>query len=181
MGLLIKIFPYVLPAFLRKRILVELFTATADAFNCPAPDVKHLSYEDCLRTYAVFTREESEKTLLEERDIEAVKTRLFQNAYPLGEKLRKWTGARTLGDVMDLGQILYKAIGVEIESDPQGDVTVRHCYYSQFYSAQGCALISSLDEGVFSGLSGGCKLTFSERITQGEPYCKAKLMMAEKV
>lgn len=178
---LFTLLPHNLPVFLRKRILLELFRASADAFKCPAPAVKHRSYENCLRTYAVFTSEQAERALRDGRDIDEVKTRLFQNAYPLGAKLRKWTGARTLGDVMELGQILYKAIGVKIEGNRQGHVTVKHCYYSHFYSAQGCALISALDDGLFSGLSGGSRLTFSERITEGREYCRAKLLMAEKV
>ena len=180
MGLLVKMLPHELPVFLRKRILLELFRASADAFECPAPAVKHLSYEECLRTYAVFTQEQAEKALRGGRDIEAVKTRLFQNAFPLGAKLRKWTRTRSLGDVMELGQILYKAIGVKIEGDRQGNVTVSQCYFSQFYSAQGCALISALDDGIFSGLSGGSGIMFSERITEGRTYCKAKLLMMER-
>jgi hypothetical protein len=30
---------------------------------------------------------------------------------------------------MELGQILYRAIGVEIQGEPQGDVTVKRCYF----------------------------------------------------
>src|SRR5512146_2177222 len=45
-----------LPAFIREEILEELFEATADAFECPSPTLDHLSYDRCLRTYALFTR-----------------------------------------------------------------------------------------------------------------------------
>ena len=64
--------------------------------------------------YAVFTREQAEKALQSGRDIAAIKTQLYQNAYPLGEKLRKWFGVDSMEEVMELGQILYRAIGVEI-------------------------------------------------------------------
>ena len=55
MNILLKILPHNLPDFIREEILTELFTATADAFGCPVPAHDHLSYEDCLLTYALFT------------------------------------------------------------------------------------------------------------------------------
>ena len=121
MNILIKVLPHNLPAFIREEILAELFEATADAFECPAPVHDYLSYDECLRTYALFTREQAEKALQAGRDIPAIKTQLYQNAYPLGWKLRKWFGVDTMEEVMELGQILYRAIGVEIQGDTQGD------------------------------------------------------------
>ena len=175
MSILVKILPHNLPAFVRIEILAELYEATADAFECPAPAHDHLSYEECLRAYALFSRERAEKALQAGREILAIKTQLYQNAYSLGVKLRKWFGVGTMEEVMELGQILYRAIGVEIQGDAQGDVTVKRCYYSQFYSVPVCALMSGLDDGVFSGLSGGGRLAFSERLTEGRECCRAKL------
>jgi hypothetical protein len=177
MNILLKMLPHNLPAFIREEILAELFEATADAFECPVPAHDHLSYADCLRTYALFTREQAEKALQSGRDVPAIKIRLYQNAYPLGGKLRKWFAVDTMEEVMELGQILYGAIGVEIQGDTQGDVTVKRCYFSQFYSGQVCDLISALDDGVFSGLSGGGRLAFSERLTEGRECCRAKLQL----
>jgi hypothetical protein len=168
-----------LPVFIREEILAELFEATADAFECPAPALDQLSYEECLRTYALFTREQAEKALQSGRDAAAIKTQLYQNAYPLGGKLRKWFAVDTMEEVMELGQILYRAIGVEIQGEPQGDLTVKRCYFSQHYSGPVCDLISALDDGVFSGLSGGGRLVFSERITEGKECCRAKLLVRE--
>ncbi len=177
MNVLVKILPHNLPIFIREEILAELFEATADAFECPAPALDHLSYDACLRTYALFTREQAEKALKLGRDIPTIKTLLYQNAYPLGGKLRKWFVVDTMEEVMELGQILYRAIGVEIQGDTQGDVTVKRCYFSQFYSGPVCDLISALDDGVFSGLSGGGRLAFSERLTEGRECCRAKLQL----
>jgi hypothetical protein len=217
MNILLKMLPHNLPAFVRRKILAELFEATADAFECPAPAHGHLSllqrslaiwrpepvegrgtlrqaqraipgrlgaagsgadvHDECLRAYALFTREQAEKALQAGRDLPALKARLYQNAYPLGGKLRKWLGVDTMEEVMELGQILYRAIGVEIEGDAQGDVTVSRCYFSQFYSGPVCDLISALDDGVFSGLSGGGRLAFSERLTEGRERCRAKLQV----
>jgi hypothetical protein len=180
MSLLLEILPHTLPVFIRKEILAELFKATAGAFECPAPAHDHLSYDECLRAYALFTREQVEKALQAGRDVPALKAQLYRNAYPLGAKLRKWFGVDRMEEVMELGQILYRAIGVEIQGEPQGDVTVKRCYFSQFYSGPVCDLISALDDGVFSGLSGGGRLVFSERLTEGRECCRAKLELRKE-
>jgi len=179
MNLLVKLLPQRLPVPIRREILAELFEATAEAFEHPAPAQNHLSYDERLRTYALFTREQAEKALQSGRDIPALKTRLYRNAYPLGRRLRKWFGVNTMGAVMELGQILYRAIGVEIQGDTQGNVTVERCYFSQFYSGPVCDLISALDDGVFSGLSGGGRLAFSQRLTEGRECCRAKITVKE--
>jgi len=188
MSFILKMLPHNLPAFIREEILTELFRATADAFQCTAPAFDHLSFEDCLQAYAFFTREQAEKALQSGSNIPALKTHLYRNAYPLGAKLRQWFTVDTMEDVMELGQILYQAIGVEIVGDTRddvqgyslGSVTVKRCYFSQFYSAPVCDLISALDDGVLSGLSGGGRLSFSERITEGRQFCKAKLSSREE-
>ena len=179
MNILLKLLPHNLPVFIREEILTELFEATANAFECQAPAHHHLSYDECLQTYALFTREQADKALKAGYDIPAIKTQLYQNAYPLGRKLRKWFAVDTMEEVMELGGILYRAIGVEIQGDTRGDVTVKHCYFSQFYSGPICDLISALDDGVFSGLSGGGRLLFSQRITEGGECCRAKLWLGE--
>jgi len=180
MNILLKILPHNLPAFIREEILAELFEATAVAFKCPAPAFDHLSFDECLRTYALFTREQAEKALQSGRNIPVIKTQLYRNAYPLGGKLREWFAVDTMGEVMELGQILYQAIGVEIQGDSQGNVTVKRCYFSQFYTGPVCDLISALDDGVLSGLSGGGRLVFSERLTEGRACCRAKLQPREE-
>jgi hypothetical protein len=175
MNLLIKLLPQNLPAFIRGEILEALFEATADAFECPLPAIEHLSYEECLQTYALFTCEQAEKAIQAGRDLSAIKTRLYQNAHPLGEKLRKWFAVDTMGEVLELGQILYRAIGVDVQWDAQGKVIVKSCFFSRYYSGPVCDLISALDDGVFAGLSGGGRLAFSMRITEGMEFCSAKL------
>ena len=182
MGLLFKMLPgavvaVTLPAFVRKGILAQLSEATAHAFTCSAPALDHPSYDERLRTYALFTREQADKALRSGHDIPALKARLYRNAYPLGRRLRTWFGVDTMAEVMQLGEILYRAIGVQVQCDSRGNVTVKRCYFSQFYSGPVCDLISALDDGVFSGLSGGSRLAFSERITEGRERCRAKLQV----
>lgn len=180
MPLLLKLFPHNFPAFVREEILGELFAATAVSFDCPPPAVEQLSYDECLRSYALFTRAQAEKALQSGRDLRKLKTRLYRSAFPLGAKLREQFGLQTMEEVMELGQILYRAIGVEIQGDARGSVTVSRCYFSQFYTAPVCDLISALDDGVLSGLSGGGRLAFSERITEGRSCCRAKLLSREE-
>jgi hypothetical protein len=175
MTIILKILPHKLPLLIRKEILAELFEATADAFENPMPALDHLTYDARLRTYAQFTSEQAEKALISGRDIPAIKARLYQNAYVLGEKICKWFTIDSMEEVMQLGQALYRAIGIEIDSNSQGEVTVKHCYFSQFYSSPICGLISALDDGIFSGLSGNSRLVFLERITEGRECCRAKL------
>jgi hypothetical protein len=175
MNILSRMLPHNLPAFIREQIVAELSEATADAFECPAPARHNLSYDECLRSYALFTSEQAAEALQTGRDIPAIKAHLYQNAYSLGGKLRRWFGVDTVEEAMKLGQILYRAIGVEMQGDTQGDVTVKRCYFSQFYSGPVCDLISALDDGVFSGLSGGARLVFSERLTEGKECCRARL------
>jgi hypothetical protein len=175
MNILLKILPQKLPGFIRKEILTELFESTADAFECPTPALGHLTYDARLRTYAQFTSEQAEKVLKSGRDIPAIKTRLYQNAYALGEKLRKWFNVNSMEEVIKLGQTLYRAIGIEIEGDALGEITVNRCLFCHYYSIKVCDLISALDDGVFSGLSGGGRLAFSQRITEGRECCRARL------
>lgn len=179
MRLLLKILPHDLPAFIRHEIISVLLEATANAFGCQAPSLDHLSYAECLRNYAMFTREQAKKAIQSGSDLQAIKNHLYQNTYPLGENLLKWFGSDTMEEVMELGQVLYRAIGVEMQGDSDGNVTVKGCYFSQFYSSSVCDLISALDDGVFSGLSGSGRLAFSERLTEGRSHCLAKLHKQE--
>ena len=175
MSIWVKLMPPELPVFVRREILAELYEATVDAFECPAPAYAGLSYPECLRTYAQFTAEQAERALKSGRDLRPLEARLYGNARPLGGKVRRWLGVNTLGEVMQVGRVLYRAIGVEMQGDAHGQVTVNRCYFSQFYSGAVCRLISALDDGVFAGLSGGWRLAFSARLTEGGGCCRAKL------
>jgi hypothetical protein len=182
MNILLQMLPHRrnLPAVIRTEILSQLFAATADAFACPAPALDHLSCDERLRTYALFTREQADLALQSGRDVTAIRTRLYLNARPLGGKLRTWFAIHTTGEAMEIGRILYRAIGVDIQGDARGDMAVKSCYFSRFYSGPVCELISALDDGVFSGLSGGGRLAFSERLTEGGACCRAKLQPQEQ-
>jgi hypothetical protein len=180
MNILGKMLPGALPAPVRRKILAELFVATADAFGRPAPSLGHLPCDGCLRAYALFTSEQAKQVLQARQDVSELKVRLYQNAFPLGRKVRKWLGVGTVAEVMAVGRTLYRAIGVDMQGDAQGNMTVLRCTYSQFYSPAVCGLISALDDGIFSGLSGGDRLVFTERLTEGRGCCRATLQPATR-
>jgi len=156
---------------------VELFNCTALAFECGIPQLEGLSFDECLEKYALFTKEEVEKSIQQGNDLQTIKNRLYQNAFRLGEKLRKRFHVTTIEEVMTMSRILYRTMEIEFHGTVQGEITINRCFFSRYYSRQVCQVISSLDEGVIAGLSGGGQLIFSERITEGKDCCKACLVL----
>ena len=77
---------------------------------------------------------------------------------------------------MIMGKILYEMLGIEFLDTGQGTITIPKCFFSQYYTDQICQLISALDEGVLAGLSGGGRLDFSQRLTEGNDCCKAQFI-----
>lgn len=177
---MIAVTPRRLPIFVRKLLLGELIRATAAGFGCPRPAVAGLSYAGRLRRYALFTREQAEKALQSGEDLVELRSPLYTNACHLGAKLRAWTGIKTLPEAVRLGRTLYRSIEIDLRGSEEGDLIVNRCYFSQFYTCQVCGLISALDDGLFSGLSGGGRLSFSERLTEGSACCRAKLAFPEE-
>ncbi|MBM3236442.1 hypothetical protein FJZ31_09105 [Candidatus Poribacteria bacterium] len=179
MSLLLKIRQFHIPAFIKKKALKKLFTCTALAFGCETPPIKRLPFRECLLQYALFTKEKVEEAIQHGRDLQALKSQLYQNAYQLGQELRKSFRITRIEEVMSMGKILYRILGIEFRGSVQGEVTISRCFFSRFYSSQVCQVISSLDEGVVAGLSGGGRLTFYQRITEGQECCRASFVVKE--
>ena len=180
MNLRLLILKIYIPTFIKKKKLGELSQLTAHAFRCEAPKLKGHSYTEQLKTYAMFTKCKAEKCLQEEKELVEVKTKLFQNAYELGRKIRRKLCLRSPGEIMEMSRILYQILGIDFEGETCGDVTIKSCFFSDYYSPHVCQLISSLDEGVAAGLSGGGRLSFYQRITEDKDCCKARFVMPEK-
>jgi hypothetical protein len=175
MGFLLTLATLYVPRPIRKQKLQMLFQATADAFQTAVPYTGTLSYEECLRAYAQFTREQADITIERDRESE-VRPRLFQNACRIGRQLK--AGFRVNAtDVMRMGAVVYKILGIDFRADPEGNIVITRCLFSTCYSSRVCELISSLDEGLLAGLAGGGKLTFHQRITEGAECCRAHLEM----
>lgn len=170
--MLLKIMQFYIPGFIKKKKLNELFRLTADAFQSGPPGLEGLSFDECLSKYALYTREQAEIHLKSGVPIEEVKKRLFQNSCVFGQNLKKSLHIVTWEETVMALQLIYKLIGIDFKCDKQGGIIVKHCYFSKYYSAEVCKLISSLDEGLAAGLSGGGKLCFNQRITEGCSCCK---------
>ena len=179
MNITLTTLDFYIPAPFRKKILRNLFSATAQAFGVDPPPVKGLSTGRLLQAYAVFTREQSEKLWTENRDQGEVERKLFQNALDLGTALRQRLRLRSREDVIRASRMLYRVLGISFEGRPDGRVIIRDCYFSRFYTGRVCRLVSALDAGAAAGISGGGKLEFSQRMTEGHDTCRASLAFEE--
>jgi predicted ArsR family transcriptional regulator len=70
---------------------------------------------------------------------------------------------------------VYGLLDIDLRGNGRGELTVRRCAFSEVYSAEVCRLVSALDAGLLAGLSGGDRLEFTRRITEGAPCCLARL------
>jgi len=61
MSLIIKALQVYVPQPVKKQRLKQLFRLTADAFEVRTPDTSGLSYDQLLRQYALFTKEEAKR------------------------------------------------------------------------------------------------------------------------
>lgn len=172
MGILLTLSEVYVPHFIRRRRLEGLLAATADAFRTAAPRTAGLSLDECLSLYARFTRDQADVSIRTGGEHEAQR-RLFDNACSIGRGLRKELGLRG-PDVMRTGRVVYRMLGIDFRGSPDGAIVISRCFFSAHYSAAVCRLISSLDAGLLAGLAGGGRLTFSQRITEGNECCRAR-------
>ncbi len=178
--MLTKIMGRYMPEFIKKKKLNELFRLTADAFQTEMPSLRGLTFRECLSLYAFFSGEQAELCLQGGCPIEEVKSRLYQNSYVFGKILRKSLHIITWDDSVAALRTIYKLIGVDFQYDRQGEFIIKQCFYSKYYTAEVCMLISSMDEGLAAGLSAGGKLYFTQRITDGSNCCKGYLKYDRK-
>jgi hypothetical protein len=176
MGLLLAASTIYIPQFIRKRKLEMLFQATADAFQVPTPVTTGIPYTECLNSYARFTREQAEIAIRQGSQLRT-QSRLFRNAYHIGQQLKRDFKLNTAEDVMRTGRLVYRLLKIDFQGKPDGSILIKKCFFSAYYSSQICRLISSLDEGLLVGLAGGGKLSFSQRISEGAECCRACLTM----
>jgi hypothetical protein len=177
MILLLRMFSAMAPAGIKRRELHNLFRVTASAFGCTDPSLAGLSFDQCLSEYARFTRSEALKICAPGGDREGAGERLFQGGRMLGERIRRLCLVATFEDAVQAMRILYRTIGIHSRSEGCR-VTVSSCYFSSAYSSGVCGLVSALDDGIFSGLSGGGRLKFNRRITDGYSCCSAEVIPA---
>ncbi len=173
MSLILRLGQLCLPPSVKRKRLKQLWHLTADAFGSSAPPLEEISLDKVLERYARFTREEAEKAIRRPEVREKVRERLYNNAFALGSELRKRYRIRSIRDALQMGRIIYRVLKIDFRGDGASGIVIRRCFFSSYYSAEVCALISALDEGMMAGLSSGMKLRFVERITDGNDCCTA--------
>lgn len=168
------------PAAVRKRGLEILLRITAEAFRSPVPVTTGLSFDESLLEFGRFTRRESEKLMASGTDMDRVSDRLFRGGESLGNHIRRAVRVRSTEQAASAMNALYGAIGIEAAPAEPSGITVSRCFFSATYAAETCSVISALDDGVFSGLSGGGRLLFRSRITEGAPCCQCDIIPAKE-
>lgn len=179
MNIVLSLLQWHFPAFIKKKKLARLFIITAGAFGCEAPPTRGLTFEQGLHEYALFTKEQTEGYLKSSSDIDELREKLFQGSYHLGQELRKQFGIATFQEFMLMMKIVYSLLGIDLQSEQENQVLIKRCFFSHYYSAEICQVISALDEGLAAGLSDGGKLSFYQRITEGNKCCRASFMLEE--
>lgn len=177
MSLRTQALPDRIPDPVRRWALRALFRATVDAFEAPMPDLRRRSADAILSTYATCTDELARGLLLQPERRPLVEQRLRSNLERLGRRLRSVLGVRTAADALDVAHRLYGLIGIDLTGDDRGQVVVTRCSFAARYSPDVCRVMSASDAGLLEGLTGGGRLTFTERITTGSPACLATLTL----
>ena len=162
------------PAAVKRQVLVQLFRATAAAFESDMPSLRGLSLEQCLQAYARFTTEQAKDALRRGDHLPELQERLYENAYRLGRMPGGALRVRSVDDVMALSHFLYSILDIELDGSDSGEITIRRCYFSSFYSPEVCQVMSAMDRGLLAGLAGGGELVFTQRITEGASCCAAQ-------
>jgi len=176
MNIALNVLKLYFPGFLKKRTLTELSDLTAKAFGVVGPQIQGLSYGRMLEAFAVFTAGEAGRLSADSPEWKATKARLYEYAHDLGCRLRRKLRLRDPRDVLKMTRLLYKMLGIDFAGKADGEVIIRRCYFSRFYTGPVCRVISSLDQGVAAGLSGGGRLEFSGRITEGQGCCRGRII-----
>lgn len=179
MSVFLRLGQLYLPPSVKRKRLKQLFALTADAFGSNVPCMEEISIDEILERYARFTREEAEKSIERPEEREKVRERLYRNALAMGRELGSVYRIRSRRDALQMGRIIYKVLKIDFRGDGACGIVVKRCFFSSYYSAEVCALISAIDEGMMAGLTSGLKLRFIERITDGNECCKAFFSIEE--
>jgi hypothetical protein len=164
-----------IPLSLKTAKIKELFKLTAAAFEVALPDLSGQKYEELLKEYACFAKAESDKILKNTQKTAEVRRRLRKRAVETGLRLKDELKIKNYDEVLVATRIFYRILGIEFFGNKSGNITISKCFFSTYFSAENCSLISALDEGVAEGLSQG-ELKFTQRITEKNDCCKVKIV-----
>lgn len=167
-----------MPTTVKRQALAQLFRFTAAAFQCDMVRLSGLSRQSCLLEYARFTADRAGEALQSGEGVAELQERLYRNAYWLGRRVGWFLGVRSVEDVMALGRLLYSLLDIEFCGSGSGEFTIYRCYFSTFYSAEVCRVMSAMDHGLLAGLAGAGDLVFTQRITEGHRCCRGRFSLA---
>jgi hypothetical protein len=177
MGLKLRLLQIFVPASVKTATIKEFFEFTAYAFECAPPAYAGRSHIEMLHIFSDFFKDEAEKFIRKGDDLGEVKQRLFENARLLGQKLKDRYRVHTLKDAFRMARAIFRTLLIDFEGDPRGEIVVRRCFFSSQFSKEVCSIISSFDEGLLTGLTGGGVLTYIERITDCSACCRARFRL----
>ena len=107
---------------------------------------------------------------------------MFKVGEELGSETRQRLGVgRNLKDMIKAAKILYRDLGIEFDVELQNPKTatliVNRCALAANYSELTCQVLSATDEGTIRGLNQNMSMTFTQKITGGQPKCKATITL----
>lgn len=176
-----------LPGSMKREQLLELYRRTARALGSDPgaagyEGVSGRSDQQILEAFAEMTRDQVQLAMAKagEADLEVLSDRLRREAEEVGRQLREKMHLRTQRDFRIALRIIYQTLDIDLHVSVAGEVSIRHCFFSKYYSARICRFMSALDDGLAQGLSGGHRLHFVERLTEGFPCCRAMITKVRK-
>ena len=118
----------------------------------------------------------------EEAAIEEGRRRISPVGVALGIEARERLGVGDdIEDLVEAAKVVYTVLGIEVDKEEGEDGTlvlrVDRCALAEVYDPTTCRLMSAADEGLVRGLNPNVQMTFNERITEGQPQCRADLVM----
>lgn len=164
------------PDFFRKRQVTRLCRGAAAAFSRPVPVFRGLRSRESLAVFAEFVSGCVEDSRRRGSDLESIQGRLFRFSRDLGSKIRKISRISRNEDAMTVGRILYRWLEIDLDFSDGGEILIRRCFFSRYFSPQACRVMSAMDRGLMAGLTAGGNLVFHQRMTDGYPDCRACLV-----
>lgn len=145
---------------------------TAAAFDQQPLRVWTHAHQDALAAYAACTRRWMQHS---GKPTTALQAEIYRRASRMGRLLRGLTFCLNDKGRTRLIFALYRGIRIDMVGTLPENIQVTSCFFSQYYTPGMCALISAMDDGIVSGIMGGGKLIFNQRITEGCTCCRACL------
>ena len=179
MSLRLRLLELHTPGWVRRAAIRRLSRETAIAFGTTAEEASAVGRGGSLERYVAFTAGASEGVLADGAYVEVVSRRLRTSAFGLGCTMRRALGVRKRADALRAVGLAYRFLEIDLHVDARGRVAVERCPFAAVYSPTACGLMAALDAGLVDGLTDGGMLSFSERITEGRPRCRATIAFDE--